>query len=503
MSITLFKAKNGQNTCSYNSILLHSVYNPEREASNFVKNISTNFIPSYIIITEPGLSYCEKYLRIRFPNTKLIAIRYTNFFTESNSHWDYVIYNYDSPHLFTDRLFSILSEEDILSSLFLAWKPSACFSTIDKTTWLSIKQSVERAQKVISTQQFFSKKWLKNIFKFCINLSSAFQIIPGHSPIVITASGPSLKFAFNFLKKYRKSFFLIAVSSSILPLLHEQIIPDLCISTDGGFWATKHLDILHFTNKNISIAASAESALNNFLLSGKNNIIPLTYNDSIENTFLKTCNIPTLSAVRNGTVSGTAIDLALSLTDGQIFCCGLDLCAAKGFQHTQPNALELSDCNTDTRLQPKEQRIMKQRFNSSSLEIYRNWFSSHNFEGRTFRIADNFTFSQQIASLRDVNSSYYKTQKKSDIFPKFIFRNTIKCNSFSKKSELIKTRKKTLLSVLQNLSSTDEWLKNIFPADFIVYSRCADNIEKKKLYSNLKEKNYLLLKKLNGFLKGN
>ena len=45
------------------------------------------------------------------------------------------------------------------------------------------------------------------------------------------------------IKKYRENFFLIAVSSLLSVLLYNKIFPDLVISTDGGFWAKKHLEL--------------------------------------------------------------------------------------------------------------------------------------------------------------------------------------------------------------------------------------------------------------------
>ena len=89
-----YNAKNGQETCSINNINIHSSYNPEKEAERFVDLIETTINPSIIFITEPGFSYCAKYLRQRFPNSKLICIRFCNSFSDYNSGWDFVI-NYE------------------------------------------------------------------------------------------------------------------------------------------------------------------------------------------------------------------------------------------------------------------------------------------------------------------------------------------------------------------------------------------------------------------------
>ena len=93
--IKFYTAKNGQETCSINNINIHSSYDPDKESSRFVDAIDTSINPAIILITEPGLSYCIKFLRIKFPKTKLIAIRYSNSFEKYNENWDYVFNFYD------------------------------------------------------------------------------------------------------------------------------------------------------------------------------------------------------------------------------------------------------------------------------------------------------------------------------------------------------------------------------------------------------------------------
>ena len=61
---------------------------------------------------------------------------------------------------------------------------------------------------------------------------------------MIIASGPSLQVALSSIRKNQASYFLIVLSSAIKCCFENNIIPDLCISTDGGYWAKEHLKIL-------------------------------------------------------------------------------------------------------------------------------------------------------------------------------------------------------------------------------------------------------------------
>ena len=150
-------------------------------------------------------------------------------------------------------------------------------------------------------------------------------------------------------------------------------MPDAVISTDGGWYAQEHLKQLNFND--IPLFLSSESYLSSKMLQSCS-IIPLSYKDGIEALLLEKAGIKALKAERNGTVSGTAAELALQLSDSDIFFCGLDLCSSSGFQHTQPNELELDKAATDTRLNQLETRAALGSFENASLEIYRNWFSS-------------------------------------------------------------------------------------------------------------------------------
>ena len=76
MPLEYSKAKNQSFTCSINGIFLHSSYNPEAESKRFVENVKSDFIPENIILIEPALAYCNDFLKKKFPNAKLFAIRF-------------------------------------------------------------------------------------------------------------------------------------------------------------------------------------------------------------------------------------------------------------------------------------------------------------------------------------------------------------------------------------------------------------------------------------------
>lgn len=485
MEVSFFDAKNGSKTCSINKINLHSSYNPEKEAERFTETIQLNFYPHFILITEPALSYCANQLRKKFPDAKLLAVRYSNSFSESDKLWDKVFY-FSEKNSLENELFNYLGEDGILCCLFLAWQASSnAFPKENQLVWEEIKNSVSKSSAILNTRTYFSKRWIKNSINFFSNIRKTLEISQMSRPVLVTASGRSLESSIKFIKKYRNDFFILAVSSSIRPLIKNKIIPDLCISTDGGYWAKKHLEILQKPEfSDIPLALTCEAACPSSILENRN-ILPLTYNDFLEKAFFTEMKISTKKVYRNGSVSGTAALLALELTDSNVYFCGLDMSENKGFQHTMPNALEETDCIKDFRLSTKYTRLQPREFHSDSMQIYRSWFASQedSFSKRIFRISDNYNFSNKLGKIKDLNWNEYEKKR---------CRNITDTNTFQQNPDIVENNKKKVWSIIEKISTTSEWLKNAFPNDYLTFSRALEN--RQNIWNNLLKKNDDFLK---------
>ena len=402
MDVVFTKAADGTMTCTCKSIRLHSAYKPGHEAERFVQSIDCDFTPGYVAVTGPALSYCVPYLKKRFPGAKLCAVRYTKDFSSTDSLWDKVFFTEALAQPLAEQLYAYMGEEGLSSCLFISWQPSEkAFPDIYRETWQQIKSAVLRSRDILATRSFFARRWTRNAIRFCLFTKHTARIQGGTAPVVICASGPSLQQSLSFIRQHRREFFLIAVSSALQPLIHADIMPDICLSTDGGYWAKLHLAAALQAHPEIPLAIPAEGAC--FAQTFRNPIIPLSYGDGISETLLRTSGFTTIHAERNGTVSGTAAQLALSLTSGKVFFCGLDLAPSAGAAHTQPNALEMQAVPADERFRSKETRIVPATFHSASLELYAAWFSTQDFGGRLFRLSDHYPFSNTLGTVQDVS----------------------------------------------------------------------------------------------------
>lgn len=486
MEILFYDTKSGDKTFSVDNIFFHSKYAPKTEAERFLSANTFEYSPKVIIVVEPGFSYLYSPLKKKYPDSKIGIIRIITQVPDS-SIWDFCINFTD---LSKESLKSLFTESELLSTQFLCWSAAQkLFSTEIKNIFGIFKESFDEAKSLIITRQYFEKKWLINAFNNIKYLEKYTDLTKKiNVPVVITASGPSLKEALPYIKKYSDRIFIICLSSALSVLLKYQIKPDLVLTSDGGFWAGQHLKKLsniHFSQNNI-IALPAEAYIPGSITE-QNIILPLSYHDGLTKDFLKICGIKSIKAERNGTVSGTALELARTISENVIYFCGLDLCSSKGFQHTQPNEIEINSQITDNRISTSEGRTSKSGFNSYSLSIYRSWFCQQTGLSQVYRIIEKGS-QKSLGNIKDITTEDFENkikgcQKKSEYF--------------MPTKEISKERKQKILKILfehtEELLQSQLNLKQLFPLDFISLRHCRNENEKKEVMQRI-ENNLTSLK---------
>ena len=488
MGIRFFTAKSGLPSCAVNGTNLHSSYDPEREAERFVDTMSPSFYPQYIVVTEPALSYCAQFFRKRFPAAVLVAVRYAPDFAEADKGWDIVFDAAQSALRLSDTLFDKLGEEGLCSALFASWQPSArAFPEKNAAVWQEIKYAVDKGRDVLFTRSCFASRWIANAFFICRHIERARRIVKGSAPVVIAASGPSLKSALPYLAEFRPSYFLIAASSALSVLTAYGIIPDVCIATDGGFYAKAHLSpLLRFPH--IPLALAEEASCSGDILS-TSGIIPLSYGDGFAASLFAACGIPSMKIERNGTVSGSALDFARSITDGSVFSCGLDMAPASGLQHARPNALEEREAASYMKTYPNETKNCASRFASGSLELYRQWFQSlpKARVKNVYRFAHDYRFLNTLGAIADVDTAFFEQSlSQQRILPR------IEDEALPKKEAV----QKAALDFLKLHAGSDAWLHEIFPAEYVSRQREIDAEKKGSKTETLAKKSDALSKKI-------
>ncbi|EFW36559.1 6-hydroxymethylpterin diphosphokinase MptE-like protein [Treponema phagedenis] len=341
-------------------VALHSKYNPQKEAETFAGSIKTN--PAIIVISEPGESYAAESLRKRFPSAKLIALRYSQtLFSESDFLWDSVW----RPQAGSLEFFLIqnIHDEELSNTIFIPWKPAdRAFPDEAKLVWQGIATAIKMIQSEMATRTFFGKRWLANILRNSMFAEQVIDFSFYAERVIFAAAGQSLE---KCLSK-KTGAPIAAVSSALSALAYRGVKPIFCVSTDGGFWAAAHLKRIA---TDIPVLFPLEAAIpSNVLIN--NPLSFLNYGSKTESFFLDALQAPSISAQRNGSVSGTMAELLFNFRIKKIYLCGLDLAEGKGFQHARPHA---SGIAKTFRTMPLASIIAKGG-NPQSLEIYANWF---------------------------------------------------------------------------------------------------------------------------------
>ena len=346
-------------------IQLHSKYNPRKEAAQFADTITGD--PQVIVITEPGESYLADALREKYPQARLIALRYTDsLFAESDTVWDAVW----RPSMGSLAFFLIrcIPDEFLSTAKFLPWKAAdRVFPEQAAAVWKELQHGIEILKSVMCTRAFFGKRWLINSVKNVLTIQNPVLPYFGDSDVILTGAGPGLQYLH---AESANGFSVAAVASAYRALQYRNIHPHVCISTDAGYWAKRHFDTLP---SNIPVAFPLEAALP-FQITEHNPCIMLTYGSPLEQQLFLLSGTAATAASENGTVTGTAVDLLAAHTQSRIILAGVDLSCSKGFTHAQPHSSLLHCADTITRLKPLAGILATQNRQAAVLETYRQWF---------------------------------------------------------------------------------------------------------------------------------
>jgi hypothetical protein len=188
--------------------------------------------------------------------------------------------------------------------------------------------------------------------------------------------------------------FIIAASSSLPALQAGGVTPDMVIGTDGGGWALTHLysffrsQSKNFTTLALSLCAAVPSQCTDIPL--------LLLNDGSlwQSIALNAVGLPSVTIPQRGTVTASALDLAMILTAGGIFLAGMDLSVTDIKSHARPNGFDYLLYGCASRTLPVYSQTFKRSSDiksGKSLEIYAEWFKSRiaAFPDRIFSLGGN------------------------------------------------------------------------------------------------------------------
>jgi len=382
--------RSGLPTICVDSRCLHSRYDPRTEADKYVESLKIAGSPHCFVLVEPGLEYLVPALSRRYPQARLLAVHCSLFIKKTLAEQEHASlppersWFPDSAENITSFLERTIPETELPTVKVIEWRASLqAYGPSLLPLWQEIADFLKRGNANVRTVQAFGARWLKNAIR---NLGLSLRALAyetGDLPVAVAGAGPSLSAVLPLLKKAKEegACMVVAVSSAVPALLAGDLVPDLVIATDGGFWARHHLaDYLRHSSRKepIPVAAALTAALpSQFALQGT---LMLADASRWQTALLRALDLPFFSAPQRGTVTATALDVALGLTTGTVYLAGFDLAHRDMLTHATPYALDLLiDVKAD-RFQPAYSQSYARACRieaGGSLAVYAAWFKQH------------------------------------------------------------------------------------------------------------------------------
>ena len=364
------KSKCGLDTLTINNISIHSKFNPNNEADNFIyegknlilifgiglgyhiKNILKNNSNSIFIIYEPISTilslYKEKYGDFDILNNSNILILDV---IDNN-----LIYDFLYKHTFYD-------DKRILYYQNLGYK--TLFNDSSLYFYQSIKDIFKILKQNILTDSYFLPVWTKNFFINSTKLEKCKLLniekigkTKLENLAVIASAGPSLNNDLPILREVREKVTIFAVDTAYKTLLKAKVIPDFVVSLDSQFFS---LDDFPFI-ENSEIKENSKTAFIFDLTSYpkvstlyKNSYFLSTINffeETIVKDFFNNFKINIEKISTGGTITDYTLDFVLKLGFNNVFFSGLDLSFPNFITHSKNSPFSdkylSSSCYTDT-----------------------------------------------------------------------------------------------------------------------------------------------------------
>lgn len=466
--------------------LIHSKYDPEREAINLVNNIDEN---SFYLVTGIGAGFLIKKLAEKYPNSKIVAIE--------NSQDDID---------FLEKHFQIISElkmnnviitttENLYNSLLQNYIPSIypSFKLIEYRSWILENQDIfEKIQNItsealkniaqdFSTQAHFGKIWQRNIINNLKQISSDTEIIfPKEKIAVVVAAGPSLDKKIAWIKENREKIFIFATDTAYKTLQKEQIFSDAVISIDGQNISYHHF-LRKINDKTIFIfdLCGNSSCIRKIKKNGNNIIFTttghplITFAEQTQNTDYNFI----FANAGTGTVTISALDFASKVGFNEIIVIGADFSFPNKKPYAKGTYLEdiyMSYNNKTTTIEKnyislmyrtkiiKDLKYPTTKILKSYKQAFQKWLEDNNY---TFTQKDEMYYCKKETNK---NSKLFKQQKFD--FEKF-------CSEINKQNiDKLKIGLLPYISFLRlkdfkkNIKSNFEELLNLAVKDIVRYT---------------------------------
>ena len=367
---------------------MESRYNPVRDAENLLKTI--NDAADYFLVLGTGSGIFIKLLADKYPHAKILCLELYEEDLAFLSQLESIKELKKNP----DILFTSLKQLE--QNLIQTYLPARYgnIKIIEEKAWLNensrkiaeINSVLQKTLGIISAdfsvQAHFGKIWLSNIInnsklaeKNNTSLKEVFTPDSLKKIAVIIAAGPSLDKNIFLLSK-REHYFIISTDTASQSLIKNKIIPDIIVSIDGQSVSSNHFILSDaYNTKNILYAFDlcANDSAARHMLEGGNKVSFFCSGHPLASAINISCGSPLPFLFSGaGTVTITAVDLAIQAGFEKILILGADFSYSDGKAYTSGSYLDSLYNKNSTKLSGSEQNFSKLMYRTELISLCEN-----------------------------------------------------------------------------------------------------------------------------------
>ncbi|MFF5996813.1 DUF2920 family protein [Lysinibacillus sp. KU-BSD001] len=338
-TIEYIETKKGLPTIVLGGYLLHSKYDPIKEAEKIAeKEIEEGYLH---VLFGYGYGYVAQALKAKLKDAPLLVYEPAMSGIEKIMTVDGVTV-ISEKKLFQEQVRAYHDEYDTNMKLICSPNYDKLFPMEQRNINLIVKESYLADQMRRNTISFFSDIWQRNVRHNLQYLNGAESLNDLHKrytqPVIVASGGPSLTKQLPLLKKIADQVVIIAAGSTTKSLLAAGIEPDYVLTIDG---APINYD-LHFKDLEIGKTKLITALSSHYKITEmyQNNLY--FYGMEIEDTILDYCEeklgikIPIM--LNGGSCAHTALHVATFISSGPVALIGQDLAFTNNQTHAANNA---------------------------------------------------------------------------------------------------------------------------------------------------------------------
>ncbi|MCZ9886270.1 motility associated factor glycosyltransferase family protein [Brachyspira hyodysenteriae] len=436
----------GKATKNGKQILLHSAYDPVKEANTLIKEIENDEDLDLVFVFGIGGGYLIN--AVRKLNVSVAVIEPDiNFFNT-------LIDNFKLDKILEDNKITFFiggnDDEDIEKFISLTTTKKVKFFITRSYSTLFAEEALHYQSKVLSvvdkkiininTISRFDKLWAYNIASNAVEIATHYGVNRffdkyKNIPAVIVSAGPSLEKNIKKLKEMKNKAIIIAVDTAMKPLSSHGISPHFVITIDPQKKNSKYFRNIHFEN---TVLISESSVDHEAVESFNGSIFFIDSIFPLAKYFMKPLGHRG-DITMGGSVSTAAYDFAVKIGANPIIMIGLDLSFPnhqthiKGSYHEENFFTEIGKLDSyDSRIYKvlvsgnlrEEKNIYGESvFTDSRFDMYRNWYEAQcannskiKFYNATeggviIKAMENITLQELIDKFEDINIQIDKNDR--------------------------------------------------------------------------------------------